>query len=232
MIELAKWDTDNFGLKIGNLKLYAVSDLSTLKKNISYAKHEGYDLLYLKGVDLPNDYLSDKIILADEKVIYTLSLSDKIRPDVQDSHVISILHHPLTDELLRLSYESGKYSRYHLDKRLPGYVFATLYRLWMKRSLNGEIATDVLAYIENGCIQGILTYHQTVDAVTIGIVAVNSQVSGLGIGSKLMQAFLSRLSVGTRVNVATQKRNEVACHYYEKNGFHVDSITNIYHIWL
>lgn len=50
--------------------------------------------------------------------------------------------------------------------------------------------------------------------------------------SKLMQSFLASLPVGTRVNVATQKCNKIACHYYEKNGFYVEDVTNIYHIWL
>lgn len=233
MIELVKWDTENLGIKVGNLRLKEAIDASVLRKEMMKAQFEGYDLLYLKGVELSEDCLFDNVLLADEKVEYTQIISDNRIVSHQDNHIVSLLSHPLTEGLLRLSYESGKYSRYRLDKLMPSSVFETLYGLWIKRSLNGEIATDVFGYVDKGKILGILTYHQENDSeVTIGIIAVDSQASGLGIGTKLMQSLLASLSIGTKVNVATQKCNEIACHYYEKNGFHVASMTNIYHIWL
>lgn len=64
---------------------------------------------------------------------------------------------------------------------MPSSVFETLYGLWIKRSLNGEIATDVLGYVDNGRILGILTYRQKENEATIGIIAVDSQASGHGV---------------------------------------------------
>lgn len=232
MIELVKWDTENLGIKVGNLRWDEAVDATALRREMAKAQSEGYDLLYLKGIELSEDCLFDNVVLADEKVEYTQTISDNQMTSYPDGHVVSILNHPLTEELLQLSYESGKYSRYHLDKNMPSSVFETLYGLWIKRSLNGEIAIDVLGYVDNGRILGILTYRQKDNEVTIGIIAVDSQSSGQGIGTKLMQSFLASLPVGTKVNVATQKCNEIACHYYEKNGFHVEDVTNIYHIWL
>ena len=231
MIELARWDTENFHIKVGNLIAHPGIDRSRLLQEMARAKDEHYDLLYLKGVNLPCDCLSENVILADEKVVY-IQTKNHEDSHFEDCHVASVLNCPLTEELLELAYESGKYSRFHLDANLPESVYLTLYRLWIERSLKGEIATDVLVYRENGHVLGVLTYKINADAVDIGIVAVSSKAAGKGIGSKLMQSFLSRMADGTKISVATQKRNRIACHYYDKNGFRVESVTNIYHLWI
>ena len=231
MIVPARWDTDNFHIKVGNLIAEDGLNKSLLLREMAHAREEHYDLLYLKGVNLPCDCLSENVVLADEKVVYVQVNSSREKP-VDDEHVVSALNGSLTDELLQLSYESGKYSRYRLDGNLPKSVFDTLYRLWIVRSLNGEIATDVLVYREGGHVLGVLTYKINENEAEIGIVAVSPEAAGKGIGSKLMQSFLSRMASGVKISVATQKRNRVACHYYEKNGFHVESVTNVYHLWI
>ena len=230
MIELVQWDSENFNVKVGNLMLTDELSEQSLLKAIKQAKDKEYDLLYLKGCELQTSWLSDKLLLADQKVVYYQTI--KTHPMYHSENVISLLGKPMTKELLQLSYESGKYSRYHLDKNFSPSVFETLYRLWMEHSLSGDIATDVLAYQENGQVLGMLTYKRNKEEVDVGIVAVNPHVAGKGIGSQLMRDFLSRFNVGTKICVATQKCNTVACHYYEKNGFQQKSITNIYHIWL
>lgn len=229
MIDILEWDTTNLGIKVGNLTLDNVCKEALLRA-IEDAKSEKYDVLYLKGVLLPKECLANNIKLADERVTYSQVIYQEKK--YSDSHVVSILGTSMTEDLLHLSYESGKYSRYNLDKDFPSSVFPTLYWLWMERSLSGEIATDVLAYKADGCILGMLTYMKKDDVVDVGIIAVSQDAAGKGIGTSLMQTFLSLFPVGTKVEVATQKRNSVACHYYEKNGFQVEDITNVYHIWI
>ena len=229
MIELAKWDSEHFGIKVGNIiPPESISEI-WLDGIMSDARRDGYNLLYLKGITLPENMLSDNIVLADEKVIYAKTTKGCYS---YDKHVISILNKELSEEILDLAYESGKYSRYNLDGKFQKHVFRTLYKQWMGRSLSGEIATEVLGYVDSGHCRGMLTYKVKDNKVDIGLVAVSPEMAGKGIGSKLMRSFLSSLNLGTRVEVATQKINCVACHYYEKNGFAVDSITNVYHIWL
>lgn len=185
MIVPARWDTDNFYIKVGNLIAEGGLNKSFLLREMAHAREEHYDLLYLKGVNLPCDCLSENVILADEKVVYVQVNSGRETP-VDDERVASALNSPLTEELLQLSYESGKYSRYRLDENFPKSVFDTLYRLWIVRSLNGEIATDVLVYSEGGHVLGVLTYKINENEAEIGIVAVSPEAAGKGIGSKLM----------------------------------------------
>lgn len=230
MIQPATWDTEHFGLKVGELLWTGDFDNQQLEAWKTRSKKEGYDVLYLRGVELPEDALDEDVVLADQKTVYAMTI-DHHRPSNRDNNVVSLLHRDLSPELLELAYESGKFSRYRTDKRFPNHVFPTLYRIWIMDSLRGLIATDVLAYMDKDAPIGIITYKQEGWHVTIGLVAVHPAWAGRGIGTRLMQSFLSLFEPGTQIDVATQACNRGACHFYEKNGFAIKSVTNIYHIW-
>lgn len=229
MIEIALWDTEHFGMKVGNLYIDGKITKEKLCSEMEVAKEEGYDLLYLKNVTLPEDCLQNNIVLADEKVEYVQITTSNQYPSSEN--VISYLNRELNVKLLSLALQSGGKSRYFIDKNVPINVYLTLYQTWIADSLNGRIATDVLVYKDGDDILGLLTYRQTEEKVVIGLVDVDKSSIGKGLGTKLMQTFLTRFPEGTKIEVATQKRNSDACHYYEKNGFTINSITNIYHLW-
>lgn len=229
MIETAVWDSKNFGIKIGNYSPQRPLTKESLLQDINLARAEGYDLLYLKNVELPEPWLDENIILADRKVIYSQTIENTTNSPVPD--VVSILHEPLTDVLLELAFESGKWSRFKLDTNFPPHVFSSLYTAWIMKSLKGEIASDVLAFKADHSYKGILTYLEKDSDMEIGLVAVDSQAAGHGIGTQMMKAFLAKCTKGKTIRVATQSHNKPACSFYQKNGFAVESINNIYHIW-
>lgn len=231
MVELAKWDTDNFGFKTGNLYIAEEIDADVFSKELENAKRCGYKLLYLKGVDVPKQCLSENVRLVDEKVVYSKLNTHRLSSET-NSNVVSILGEEMTEGLFGLACLSGKYSRYRLDEKLPLKVFPTLYRLWMERSLNGTVATDVFAYREQGQTLGMLTWKLDGDTVHIGLVATAEKVGRKGIGTALMTSLFQRVGEGVKISVATQKANVPACLFYEKNGFSVESSTKIYHIWI
>ena len=70
MIQLVQWDTDNFGFKVGNLVPYADITKEWLDAELLEARNQGYELLYLKGGSIPEELMSENILLADEKVVY------------------------------------------------------------------------------------------------------------------------------------------------------------------
>lgn len=232
MITFAQWDSDNFGIKVGNAVLKdSYVGHSTLDQIVAKAHDQKYDLVYAKDCYIEPELLCDKVILADEKVIYCQTIFDPSRFKI-DENVISVIHRPLNDNLLRLSVRSGMFSRYKVDPNLPDGVFETLYRLWIEKSLSGALASDVLAYCIDDVEKGMLTFKNNGNTTEIGLVAVDADCSGCGVGSRLMNTFLSKCNAGAKVEVATQRRNHGACHFYEKNGFVVQRIINIYHIWL
>lgn len=234
MIDYILWDSEKFGIKIGLLHLPEHFEPKDLFSGIEEGEKRGYDLLYLKGVFLKEELLSDRIKLVDEKVVYSFIKNQDIsfEKDARFSNVEDILGNSLTDDLLELAYESGKYSRYKIDKSFHDGVFKTLYREWISKSLSREIASGVLAFNEYEKIKGFLTYLEDKDNVSIGLIATAKEFSGMGIGTTLIKKLISKYPIGTSFQVATQKRNIVACHFYEKNGFEISAIENIYHIWL
>lgn len=229
MITTVQWDTDCFGIKIGNLTFDGDVTAESINQACIEASAKEYDLLYIKGVSIPEELLDQNLKLVDEKVIYA---QKKIGLSKFEPCTISVLYNPLSDNLLQLAYESGKYSRYRLDEKLPPTVFPTLYKLWMEKSLSGDIADDVLVIQQDDKLVGMLTYRIENNVYDIGLVSVLPKYAGKGVGTSLMQSFLSIAEKDSEIEVATQKHNSVACHYYEKNGFKVKSITNIYHLWI
>ena len=78
------------------------------------------------------------------------------------------------------------------------------------------------------------TLKITADKGVIGLIAVSPLSQGKGYGHILNDACCNELimrNINT-IEVATQKDNKSACRFYEKCGFSVQSVTNIYHFWL
>lgn len=230
MIRLAEWDTRHFGIKIGNLLPDEPFETAKLIDEIALSKRQGYDLLYLKGRELPEAMLGENVLLADIKVVYEHKRLD-VFPIGVNTHVASILHHDMDDELLELALESGRYSRFNTDHHFPPQVFRSLYATWMKKSLNGELASDVLVYMSDKHPMGFITWKIQGKKATIGLVAVRRDSARTGIGSILMLEMMRRCRQTDSVEVATQEHNHAACRFYEKNGFTIKSKTKIYHIW-
>lgn len=229
-IDYLPWDSETFGFKVGNLLCTEPIEVEDLRQMVLKSHEDKYKLLYCKDVSVPNTALSDGFFLADEKVVYRTVISE-FSCCVSDL-VKSILHQAPNNDLLLLALQSGGHSRYFLDKKMPIHVFLSLYSKWVQNSLDGSIASDVLAYQIDGKNVGILTYKHSNDVVTIGLIAVDYAYASRGIGSKLLNHMFSLFPQGTIVEVATQKRNVGACHFYEKNGFYRKHIQNIYHVWV
>ena len=68
----------------------------------------------------------------------------------------------------------------------------------------------------------------------IGLLAVDEEARGKSIGKLLMHAaFIKCRDLGYKeVQVVTQKANATACAFYEKLGFRIEKVENIYHFWI
>lgn len=219
------WDSDFFGLNIGKLVLSDEDEF--LKPDI-----EGlldYDLVYIfanHGYKMPVVGAN----LVDCKVIYKKSISRNVETN---SNVVAFSENKPSPDLYELALQSGEYSRFRLDNKMPAGSYEKLYRKWIEQSVCKAMADEVLCYYYNGKIVGMVTLAVKDNVGCIGLVAVDSLCRGLGIGSALLESVDSYLfGTGVRVvEVATQLDNTKACSWYEKNGYVVDSMTDIYHWW-
>lgn len=228
-IELLSWDSRFFKYKVGRVTS------SHLQDALRDAKKEGIKLLYL-FVDPKNKELNKSAIvngggLVDEKVTFVANVQK-----AQDSNIdegIVPYEGELTDELLSLALQSGEYSRYKIDTHFVHNEFERLYTEWIKKSLSHEIAKEVLVYKSNMREVGLLTLGEKDKRADIGLLAVDANFRGKSVGTKLIQAAMKRAkALGfDEIQVATQKKNEIACRFYTKNGFVQERIDNIYHFW-
>ena len=231
-IELLDWDSNFFNKKIGRVFFEETMDILSV---LEYAKIEKYDLVYVIGKhDL---YFSSNILskfggqLVDRKVQYT----KEITSFTNTSNVISEYDSLKLDVALeQLTYESGEYSRFRLDKRFDKCDFYRLYKVWITKSVEKEIADKVFVAKESENICGMITLKIGPEKGSIGLIAVSKQKQGCKYGRRLVDACCSELlnAKVKAIEVSTQFANKNACSFYERCGFYVKTTTNIYHFWL
>ena len=131
-----------------------------------------------------------------------------------------------------LAYESGKYSRFKLDLNLKS-KFQDIYRKWVDNSLNKTFAEKVFYINSEETIGGFVTLQRDGNTAKIGLIAVNPNIQGKGIGTKLLQAaeYYAIKNNMDKMLIPTQKENVSACNFYKKNGYSVKEETIIKHYW-
>lgn len=225
---LLPWDSDFFGFRTGKLEVSeynAPNIISCVDKALS----EVTELIYL----IVPDKIDRKEIftesLVDQKVLFRKSLRDQ---DGDVSEIKEYTEMSVSPELYEIALESGKYSRFKTDSKLPSGSYEKLYRIWIEKSVSKEIADKVFVYKRNDLILGLITVKIKNTFGEIGLLGIHPDAQGKGIGSKLIYAAESYvISEGKSVmEVATQYGNSPACKFYKKNGYSVKSILNYYHI--
>lgn len=244
VIEPLSWDSLCFQFKTGYVQMPSQQAITPelmlrVKEN---AAEQDYRLVYIwlaegEQIDWPVwEFFPEWLIHADEKIKYTRTLLSSVtNPSVACPDQIKSYRESLpTAELYELAFQSGQYSRFKQDRHFPRGIFENLYSHWIERSVGREIADDVIIFEEKGRIEGMLTYQTTQTDGKIGLIAVSPQARHKGIGSLLMRECEARLAQkGIRtLEVATQRKNILACRFYEKQGFRIQSSINIYHLWL
>lgn len=226
------WDSLFFGYSVGKIDL-SVADKSLLSRILNESKVRGYKLIYVflpYSETLSDDYLREyNGLLADVKVLYRCGIKD-----VDRSTVVLEEYDGCADGLYPLAYASGAYSRYLTDKNFSKEIFYRLYRKWVDNSLNKQLADKVFVYRREEMIAGFVTLKFCENSGSIGLIAVDRAFRGASIGSRLIDsckkcAFNNDIKI---LSVATQLNNNIACSFYEKNGFVKSQIMNIYHFWL
>lgn len=231
MIHKLDWDSDFFGITIGrsDFDCASVTDLETM---LAQKKQSGYDLLYVFLNTPPDSACADWFrlnggMLVDEKVIY-----EKRVPVSAVAHAnVSEYTGAMTQELCKLALESGHSSRFKIDPKL-NHKFEAFYTVWMQKSVDKILADKIFVYRDNGNICGFVTIKVKERIGQIGLIAVDEQVRGRGIGKALIAA-CDRWLIGngiTKHQVVTQLQNTGACALYEKCGFVQASVQPIYHI--
>jgi len=220
------WDSNFFKLEIGKLEIFEVT---TNVVNITPI----FDLIYVFSEQSFNyELFNYRLGYEENKVIFSKNL-ESILPNFE-SNIYSIREISFNlQSLYNLGFESGKYSRFKQDLNFNENQFYDFYKIWIDNSINFTFADDLFVYKQNDEIVGLISYKINNSTAIVGLLAVSNQVQGKGIGSKLIHFLeykLHELGVKT-LKIPTQLENIPACNFYKKQGYEVNSITNIKHFW-
>ncbi|QCX39132.1 GNAT family N-acetyltransferase [Aureibaculum algae] len=226
------WDSEFFGYKVAKIETSKVNEfqLAGLLKTL---RNKNFELVYvfLKEKINNKNLIDFNIELIDEKVTYFKRVNEA---SYYEKNIIEYgLEYP-TEQMLDLAVQSGKYSRFNYDKRIAKKKFEELYKKWIINSVNLSIAKNTLVYKVNDSILGMLTLSEKNGKGDIGIVAVDEEYRGKGIGKTLLNAAEKWTYDNnyTKIQVVTQGFNIPACKLYENRGFLKDKTEFVYHCWL
>lgn len=215
------WDSDFFNIEIG--EIVNGDDLT----NDNYAN---FDLLYVKTkeeISLPGFKLNYK----ENKVVFEKKI-DALTDDSAEIKQLSKSKYDI-NEIYDLAYVSGKYSRFKKDNLFGELNFKKLYKKWIDNSITKQFADDILLYFLKDKIVGFVTYKKNADFAQIGLIAVDSEHQGKGIGKQLIQKVencLFREGI-KKLRIPTQLENKEACSFYKKIGYEIIETTPIKHYW-
>lgn len=178
-----------------------------------------------------NAFLSGKNIqIIDQKVTFQKTTA-KVPKSV--SGLSEYKGTEMNDQLIKLVLQAGIYSRFRIDANFTNGEYERLYSEWLKKSLSKELALKTFIAENGSNITGIATLVSKADFAEIGLIAVDERYRGRGIAPGLIHfAESAALSMGyTELKVVTQLHNRGACQLYEKCGFRIENVTNVYHYW-
>ncbi len=229
------WDSAFFGFKIAKILSHNPNKAIFLEL-MRQLSRKGYKLVYWEAApDAISKQAADDFngILVDKKRSY----EQIIQPDFAFSPPKKISEYSAVSantELIRLAWQSGKFSRFKTDKHFTEKQFKKLYQTWIEKSVSKQIADATFIYTCHNLIRGMLTVKKERKHCQIGLIAVNNALQGKNIGRDLLNAAKHfTLAQGcNKLHVITQAQNSKACHFYEKNGFSKLHEYDYYHFWL
>lgn len=223
-VKKLEWDSDFFKKRIGEILINEANPLIS---------GNDFDLIYVKSVE--NDIVeieNFKQTFFETKVVFAKKIAEKEQPT--DTNIISFSNTNTNEEILyNLAFESGKFSRFNLDENFSLKEFHDLYKKWIDNSINKQFSDDILVYKEGQNTIGFVSYKVHDGYATIGLIAINPNEQGKGIGKKLIIAVENQLkSIGiSQLHIPTQLGNEVACGFYTKLGYKIIEKLIIKHYW-
>ncbi len=224
------WDSAFFRVPIASV---TVEPADSLEKLESILKVQAAECLYLMlPHPLPAGFLE---ILSrygaecfDKKTIFEkekLSYSEE-DPAIQKVHV-------LKEDCVLLAISSGWKSRFFLDQRFRSFQ-PMLYRRWVENYFDSAKIAGVWEYrLPDGELAGMVCASCEDTIGKIGLIAVAPPYQGRGIGIRLMRKVENfYLDHGNTVaEVVTQLENTGACRLYERCGYTISRISEVWHLW-
>jgi dTDP-4-amino-4,6-dideoxy-D-galactose acyltransferase len=228
------FDSQLFSLAVKSLEVPTDISISGVFDTI---QKTDFDLLYIfSSRPIETELLQNKQVLdlsyCDEKVVFSGSVENLISTNSTMSVTANTFEPSDFSILESLAFQSGEFSRFFLDQKLPKSAFKTLYSTWLSKSFSKEYADDYFIASE-GQPLGLLTSTIKEGIANIGLLAVDKHSRGRGIGQSLLSHFAKDMQGKGIENVVipTQRINSNACKFYQSLGLSECENKFIYHCW-
>lgn len=232
-VETLEWDSQFFGYRVARIILDK-EGCDIINSVFQLLKSEKFRLTYFfvppEEKEL-NGFISNRgSILVDQKATFSKPTE---KHDKFSNSIVEYQEAEINETLIELVLQAGLFSRFCMDKNFKNKEYERLYVEWLTKSINKTIAFKTLVAKRDTDIIGLTTLGDKADYADIGLVAVDRNFRGQGIGYDLIQtadAIACDMEF-KEIKVVTQLKNKGACRLYEKCNFHIECITNIYHYW-
>lgn len=230
------WDSEFFGFPIARIEA-CPADEESLGQAISTLRAKGVRLAYWQTG--PEDAASNRAAEGNGGRLVNMRAEYSCELAAETSRIAGEPMGPAVtasdrDRLHELALQCGEQSRFRLDPAIPEERWASLYRRWMDESLAGTIADAVLVRRSDGAIAGMITVSAAARQGEIGLFGVAAEARGQGIGSALVDDAMRWFAANgcATARVATQGENRAARAVYQRAGFGLQRLVNVFHFWI
>ncbi len=238
LFQLLNVDSEIFGFPVAKILPNTLSQRE-LEQVISRLKKENVRLAF--WASNPNDRESQQAarlchgFLADKKVTFVMDIGHlPERPADMNWAIEEYADARPCAELENLAIQVGRNSRFGADPRISEDTLIDLYTLWIRNSVNKQLADAVFVVRQSGRVVGMVTVGEKDGRGNIGLFAVDPALRRKNLGGSLVCAAQewARRKGFRFAQVVTQGKNVAACRLYRKCGYQVDKVEFFYHFWI
>lgn len=235
IIQHLEWDSKFFNKKIGKIDLLVKPDAELKKNYKKIFKNPGYDLIYF-FVDIAYniyDYISNlKPILVDTQILMNMSIVNYLEKSSYYLLNDKNINENCLKSIYQIAEEASEVSRFAHDPYLKRNA-RKLYRKMVENSLNGSFGSGIIADSEEeprGFISLLLSNNLSKEL----LIAVKKEYQNHGIGKVLIYKALQCCLDNNKKGISTivSAKNLGSLNFHIRQGFKIDKIINIYHLWV
>ena len=227
--EILDWDSRFFGIKIARISPDLQEEqLEMVEANL--ASHDVRLAYFNSTFSVPDSEFFESQLL-DERVSLVKKLKNK-KPWNSGIKLYGLDF--LSNDMRNLSRRVAESSRFFHDERIPNSKVYEMYEIWLMKSVEKKMATEIIIYEKDDKILGFATIKGVDDQkALVPLLAVAADHEGKGISFFLMQAVETYLLENNfkYLMSETQATNKKALKVYERFGIQCDQSHRIYHLF-
>lgn len=233
-----EWDTNYFGVNSGRVTLNET--IGSKEWEIVRKELQGNDFNVIDNVnnDSTNNFYISQLagaFVTDINFQFTKEVNHNIK--ILNKYDISIQNKlPVNNEILEISENSYKHSRFFNDPYLNKNKAKDVYGHWVQSSFLSENKYFVISYIDSKVAGYVLFSLDNINtSAIIELISVKEGLENRYIGKEMMmnlEKYITSNHTNIKyIRVGTQSNNINAINFYVGNGFRVKEIRSVYHYW-